>query len=974
MAQLPYNPTTILSSNRQNSSIVYILRQTDSNSLNPTFLALNTSGTFPSTTLPTVPIPARLPFAVDGKTISFTPLSDDQGNINVYTGQCAEGAEGATLWTFVPDTGRLNGTWHNRNLSTNAIMNSEGTGANYLAAGLMFSTAINGNPDMYVFGGMCPNSTTLNTEDWQASAKYSGTLLEFQSISPSPAGSCPITVGAVSSSGPPIAEAGFTVTPLAPTFFNTSDGDTTQQQNFVLLGGHTQEAFVNLSQVALFSLPQQSWSFLPVDCPSPPAKTDLTARSTYNVEPRSGHTAVLTPDGQRIICFGGWVGDVNTPANPQLAILELGEGYGGNGDWQWAIPDPIGTSIIDGGGLYGHGATMLPGGVMMITGGYTISTDNPSPSRRTDSRLNTATYLFNVSSSTWISTYTNPENQPTSPLTGEPSSGSSATGRKIGLGVGLGVGLALIITLLLVIFFYARRKNSRRAARERDLRELALGAQRFHSSALGLGGFDGRGGNHSAATWMSNSNQNTGDLYPDATNPRGAAFIPDGVGRRGGRSPEAERTGLFVEIPSPTRGLRRSLHSRGAYQPAPWHDDGRRSRGSGHIHPIDERDEYEGDHAGQSQSIVQEVTQRPRSGIFDTAPQLDPFQDPLGSHAAGISRTPSPESPARERERESQGWANDWTIMHQQAGRLSPDKTDRTSSTLSDRSVRSTVSALSVQQSVLSIGRSLSQRSGGLFSSNPFSSSNNATMPSPMSENLERHASVREQLINHQPARSLTLDTARTRPNTAETFVTASTSFAQLQAEGETLLGSQYMHDGASPSRSHSRTKGWMGSMRRAITGGRRSASASPDTGERSTMSSPTKQHHAEVDVPQRAASAGAMLWRKRQGARDWDVEGSGRGTDATGGASDERPDEEEEEWDVESAVERRVVQVMFTVPKERLRVVNAGPDGDGASILSLERASSNENLDLRTRGKQAEGKDTSGKQAEGEDESRDRG
>jgi hypothetical protein len=36
----------------------------------------------------------------------------------------------------------------------------------------------------------------------------------------------------------------------------------------------------------------------------------------------------------------------------------------------------------------------------------------------------------------------------------------------------------------------------------------------------------------------------------------------------------------------------------------------------------------------------------------------------------------------------------------------------------------------------------------------------------------------------------------------------------------------------------------------------------------------------------------------------------------------------------VEAAVERRLVQVMFTVPKEKLRVVNATPgEGDGMSI-----------------------------------------
>jgi hypothetical protein len=43
-----------------------------------------------------------------------------------------------------------------------------------------------------------------------------------------------------------------------------------------------------------------------------------------------------------------------------------------------------------------------------------------------------------------------------------------------------------------------------------------------------------------------------------------------------------------------------------------------------------------------------------------------------------------------------------------------------------------------------------------------------------------------------------------------------------------------------------------------------------------------------------------------------------------------------EADWDVEAAVERRVVQVMFTVPKSKLRVVNA--DVDGSSILSVQR------------------------------------
>jgi hypothetical protein len=41
------------------------------------------------------------------------------------------------------------------------------------------------------------------------------------------------------------------------------------------------------------------------------------------------------------------------------------------------------------------------------------------------------------------------------------------------------------------------------------------------------------------------------------------------------------------------------------------------------------------------------------------------------------------------------------------------------------------------------------------------------------------------------------------------------------------------------------------------------------------------------------------------------------------------RMEEDEEDWDIEKAIERRVVQVMFTVPKEKLRVVNTDVEAD---------------------------------------------
>jgi hypothetical protein len=56
---------------------------------------------------------------------------------------------------------------------------------------------------------------------------------------------------------------------------------------------------------------------------------------------------------------------------------------------------------------------------------------------------------------------------------------------------------------------------------------------------------------------------------------------------------------------------------------------------------------------------------------------------------------------------------------------------------------------------------------------------------------------------------------------------------------------------------------------------------------------------------------------------------------------------DEDDEWDIERAVENRVVQVMFTVPKERLRVVNHNVEDDGSDIGSL-RSKKGSNKSLR--------------------------
>ncbi|KAI4150399.1 MAG: hypothetical protein LQ340_004109 [Diploschistes diacapsis] len=697
----------------------------------------------------------------------------------------------------------------------------------------------------------------------------------------------------VVSRGPPIPEAGFSVSPLDAAYLNSSETSVVSQQNFAFVGGQTSTAFINMSQVALFSLPEQTWSFLPVSDPDSSATSNPSRRASATLDPRSGHAAAISDDGRRIWIVGGWVGDVSTPADPQLLVLEVGGSYGGTGNWQWTIP-----SQETGGpaGLYGHAAVMLPGDILMITGGYDISNVNSKLlRRRTGPPASTNTYFYNTSSNMWISNYQNP-NANSNTSSGSFSPSDQTSGKTIGLGVGLGLGLPFLIVGLLYVL-YRRRLRKRRQRRDRAL-QIPINPPAYQSRIPGSGGIDRQ---NDIPDQQAMQERSTANPYPWAPAPATAGSL--GVGR----GSEAERTGLLYDIPSPTRGLRRSLHSRSNNH---WYEDGRRSRGSGHIHPINEEDE--GDPSSGGRNARSGQTLIPLSDdIVSAAPVLDPFQDSRDRHLLDGSRSPSPVSPAQEREQEFQGWMNDWTVAQyrrqQQAGRTSPDKSDRTSSSLSD-SARSAISALSYQPSVK---RSSSQRSAALLSAN--------VLPSPQRISPPESPQSPTAPAQYRRSHSLTLG-QRSRIEESEP---SGPSFPRLQAEGQALLG-RAPPQPDSPTRTESRARTWMGSVRRALTGSQRNSIVTPEG--RSSLGS-------EPGMLQRSASAGSMPWRRRQGARDWDYDDP---SPEPGPTSTHGPDEDD--WDVESAVERRVVQVMFTVPKDRLRVVNAGPGGDGASIASVEQ------------------------------------
>lgn len=981
---LPYNPTRVLVA--PNNSYAYIFRPSAQSTGQSELLTLDFSNPLSTSQYPFLTVSDTLPFLQDSELLPFTPLIDPDGNITVVAGNCSQGANGTKVWRFGAEAGSSigNGTWTQEQTSDEeSTSDSTIAGSNYLAAGVAFSEYVDGNgsdTSIFVFGGMCPfaNSTT---DTWTSAADYSDQLL---TLSPAAdAGRVDYDLSLATSRGPPIAEAGFSITSLPPTYSANHSGQAqTQQQDFVLLGGHTQAAFINMSQVALFSLPQESWTFLPVDQPSG-AKTDLATRQAQTeVEPRSGHTAILSEDGNSVVLFGGWVGDVDTPAQPQLAVLEFGSGYGGSGGRSWTIPTQSGSGLASGAGIYGHGAAMLPGGVMLIVGGYSIPASSSKRIRRDSQAANTGIMLYNTTSNTWVDSYTPPSSlsQGLDKAAGPLSSKSE----QVGLGAGLGIGAAVLVSLVVFYFWYSRRLKRAREARGRTL--LSRSSDGSFAPAeqpfLNNGGIDGRGGNAAGVGRFWNVwDQNTGTYQarqPQMQQQAGAAGS----------------TGLFVNVPSPTRGLRKGVAGKNyQYHAAPRYDDQRISQGSGNIHPIAEREDEDDSTVGRKSDTLT-YAERKLKELERVLNSPDPFMDtepnPLGSHPVSpelgetVRRVPTgasrmstvPVRPTSQIRADTPNWTAERgpaePLLHIDTGRVSPSKTDeRTSSTLSELSTSGN-----------SITRTMSTRTGAILAAAAARAASNSSPEQSSSDGRTRTMSTNDGRKSpfYYPtrARSSTTGSAnagapQSASTDADSFVTAKTNFTELQNQGEALLGgrpaldrddpyqralaahnstregaprSATYHNGAAPMIPSRRRQGWMGSLRRAlnvVSMGERSFSLTGSSEQyndepRSTSSSPTKDRR--IAGPRRAVSDGGALLRQKRGQKDWEDNKWPRYRDEPDPGDWGEParsslekQEAEEDWDVEGAASKRDFQVMFTVPKARLRVVNA--DMDRASLRS---------------------------------------
>jgi hypothetical protein len=179
--------------------------------------------------------------------------------------------------------------------------------------------------------------------------------------------------------------------------------------------------------------------------------------------------------------------------------------------------------------------------------------------------------------------------------------------------------------------------------------------------------------------------------------------------------------------------------------------------------------------------------------------------------------------------------------------------------------------------------------------------------------------------------------------SSSPSYNTARSSFPALQAEGPSLLmpgrhveevedDDDEAFDGVpgSPSKSKPR-RSWLGSLRRVFNNTNPAGSSGSEASFRADSPSRMSLDQASSDYEHRLVGLGSIgggsLLRRKQGKKGWEEA-------ALSTSSNEPRKSGDTDWDIERAVEQRLVQVMFTVPKEKLRVVNAEIDKEEEAVL----------------------------------------
>lgn len=980
-ALLPYIQTTVLvpgSSSGPTNGTAYVFTPNDAGD-SIDLLSVDVSSTLASSSISNTAttLTSGLPFLSSGtNTTTFIPTLAADGSIIVYAGDCTSDST-SSLWIY-NTTSASPASWKQQHVTSSSAL-----GPHFLGGGVAFSEVIAptlSTPQIYSYGGLCPNASLAGTT-WIEAAEYTNAMVQLTQSTDG------YEAETLSLKSPPIAEAGFSLTPMRPSTSNIS-GTISQGINSVVLGGHTQSAFVNMSTAAVWTLPQESWSFVSISGPSTSSSSDtseLTKNRDENVEvqSRSGHTAVLNEAGTALVILGGWVGNTSQAAEPQVVVLEMDTSD--FGEWTWTVPSD--QPLTGGEGIYGHGAALLPGNVMMVAGGYSISSSSSSSRLRSRDDIGVAggqlQMFLNLTSMSWTDSYTNPSSASTG--TGQ-STAPPSNARTLGLGLGLGLGIPFLLAFIALILFCIRhRRRHRHSVRDDLVRNLTSGAAFITSDEM-LGvehENDYPWGPQAPARWYS---------YPGGHDPYLSEEKSLGYESLRGQRGAQPRGGFDDLSPVENTSVRGSMRrkpgprvAKGLYQPTGVDE----SRAMGVISPIleDEEDELSmhgamsPDHemeGNEDDPFVTPSEMLPTSLGGGVRPGPDERSTIL---LVAPSPSPSPSSPTTVEERtptrappppiivpqhpEVQDWVSDvdaseglitrrlqprsMTLRNSGLGQTSPTRRGsaraadgelspgaRTDSNLSE-SNRSAFSFMPSRADSLRVGKSAGvavlspgypEKRGGTSHSDQSSSSGNTN---------GSYTTAKSIPVLQQEGPGL-LQLGRPRAISCIENVVD-------ESEDDPFAGP------GSPSKNKAPRRSWFGSLRRVFSGGH--SSGSSVGGSSRNTDSPAHGESSDYDRLGLGGLGlgGVGLLQKRQGRSAWDERGSAAAS-AGGGLGQGYAGEgwDEDDWDIEKAVEQRLVQVMFSVPKERLRVVNGEPDiisiEESVVVVDPEKEGSNDQLE----------------------------
>ncbi|KAI6382369.1 hypothetical protein MCOR25_000669 [Pyricularia grisea] len=964
---LPYVPTTILlpgssgfspPAQSNQDKVAYIFHPTSESSVD--FLALDISSTLSVSSLRLETLNSGLPFLKQGnKTTTFTPSLLSNQTVAAYVGDCASQSGAPAVWTApLPDSVSRKDeiTWDYDGApdAADATFVHSGKGPMFLGGTMSFSAQLSPTvspPSVYYYGGMCPFTNQSGT-DWTKSATYSNQMLKLGLPADNAFNISPI----VTTGRSPGAQAGFTLTSLSPSISNRGDV-VTQQLDSVVLGGHSALGYINMGEAAIWSVPQETWKLIKIQQPNA-GRTELAVKKDElpdQVESRSGHTTVLSADGSKLIVLGGWVGDISRAALPQLAIVEVSADFS---EWKWTIPaeQPNGQAI------FGHGAAVLPGNIMMVYGGYSIASEaQDSTSSRLKPRQAGGSgeipMFLNISSMTWSNEYTNPERSTSSG--NEQGSAHEVRKSNLGLSLGLGLGLGLGLIALAVAGYFLWRKRQRNRRRDSAVRALAQDASMFLPPGDMMERDDAslnRGWNSTQAyEWYTGG----ADPFQRADRTRLTSHAVGYESLRGASGPggfSASTQKAVTRKPVGSRSLGGHL-----YMPPPL-DLSPRSRGATEMNVIHEADE----------EVETSIAEPPATSavVVQTRPisqESDPFLTPTTPNGFNVAWRQE-ESP---RSSTGPGYTPDVQQWVQEAEEIDAEVTARIPSLRSMPHTTTITTSVPLQDSRPS-SRSPTQRSPLSRASDGGNEPPSANLADQgVIQSLSRSGSIRSPpdltrgvtgtLVT--PVGNGNEDKIQERSSGESSgemaYKTANSSFSALQAEGPALLtGSSaaaaagsinsnhrrsliggtspsqdeddYEFQQGSPSKMKRRASwfglGTLGSLRRAVSSsGRRDSSS-----DAAARGGGGKTSSSECGVCQDPShcGAGTVSRRRRQGRGAWEVDASGsgqyRGSSTPPRRLSYRLDEDEEDdWDIEKASERRSVQYAFTVPREPLRVVN---------------------------------------------------